>query len=372
MAQTPVPFSSSFRSLTLNVTTGTSQNQVTRTQAITSVFQGNNSVPITDANILNAFNSQAVGTSFTSSIVAEYGSDGNGNALKTVSTPSVASFIPRVISLADIPNKLTTDASFNLSSLITTVSAGVLSYSSSVTSVATVNSSGQVTPLGAGTTTITVSQAATANHPAASASRTFIVSLPPPPISRASNNVTIQYAGAAGDVPNNMPRFIEANPHGTGDEWFAVVNDSSKTQITSYAKNEQSGISYFTTSGQLVPFNNIVTTLMTDMSTMFINTTTFNSNIGSWDTSRVENMMGMFGQASAFNNGGDSSIGLWNTTNVRYMNSVFYEATIFNQDIHSWDASYAAAPWNNQISGFRLRSALSDANTPSAIFARGG
>ena len=291
MSQTPVPFSSSFRSLTLNVTTGTSPNQVTRTQAITSVFQGNNSVPITDANILNAFNSQAAGTSFTSSIVAEYGSDSNGNALKTVSTPSVASFIPRP---------------------------------------------------------------------------------PPPPISRASNNVTIQYAGAAGDVPNNMPRFIEANPHGTGDEWFAVVNDSSKTQITSYAKNEQSGISYFTTSGQLVPFNNIVTTLMTDMSTMFINTTTFNSNIGSWDTSRVENMMGMFGQASAFNNGGDSSIGLWNTTNVRYMNSVFYEATIFNQDIHSWDASYAAAPWNNQISGFRLRSALSDANTPSAIFARGG
>ena len=291
MSQTPVPFSSSFRSLTLNVTTGTSPNQVTRTQAITSVHEGNNSFPITDANILNAFNSQAAGTSFTSSIVAEYGSDSNGNALKTVSTPSVASFIPRP---------------------------------------------------------------------------------PPPPISRASNNVTIQYAGAAGDVPTSSALFIEANPRGTGMEWFAVVNDSSKTQITSYAKNEQSGISYFTTSGQLVPFNNIVTTLMTDMSAMFINTTTFNSNIGSWDTSRVENMMGMFGQASAFNNGGDSSIGLWNTTNVRYMNSVFYEATIFNQDIHSWDASYAAAPWINQISSFRIRSALSDANTPSAIFARGG
>ena len=174
MAQTPVPFSSSFRSLTLNVTTGTSPNQVTHTQAITSVFQGNNSFPITDANILTAFNSQPLGTSFTSSIVAEF-----GNALTTVSTPSVASFMPRVISLADIPNKLTTDASFSLSSLITTVSAGVLSYSSSVTSVATVNSSGQVTPVGAGTTTITVSQAATANHPAGTASRTFTVTLPP-------------------------------------------------------------------------------------------------------------------------------------------------------------------------------------------------
>ena len=219
MSQTPVPFSSSFRSLTLNVTTGTSPYQVTRTQAITSVHEGNNSFPITDANILNAFNSQAAGTSFTSSIVAEYGSDSNGNALKTVSTPSVASFIPRP---------------------------------------------------------------------------------PPPPISRASNNVTIQYAGAAGDVPTSSALFIEANPRGTGMEWFAVVNDSSKTQITSYAKNEQSGISYFTTSGQLVPFNNIVTTLMTDMSSMFANATTFNYNISSWDTSSVMNMSEMFLVAEAF------------------------------------------------------------------------
>jgi hypothetical protein len=116
-----------------------------------------------------------MGTSFTPSIVTEFGSDSNGNALTTVSTPSVASFIPKVISLADIPNKLTTDAPFSLSSLITTVSTGALSYSSSVTSVATVNSSGQVTPVGAGTTTITVNQAATANHPAASASATFTV-----------------------------------------------------------------------------------------------------------------------------------------------------------------------------------------------------
>ena len=177
MPQTPVPFSSSFRSLTLNVTTGTSQNQVTHTQPITSVFQGNNSVPITDAGILTAFNSQAMGTSFTPSIDAKYGSDGNGNALTTISTPSVASFIPKVISLGNIPNKLTTDAPFSLSSLslINTVSTGVLSYSSSNTSVATVNSLGQVTPVGAGTTTITVTQAATANHPAASASRTFTV-----------------------------------------------------------------------------------------------------------------------------------------------------------------------------------------------------
>ena len=179
MAQIPIPFSSSFRSLTLNVTTGTVPNQVTHTQPITSVFQGNNSVAITDAGILNAFNSQAMGTSFTPSIDAKYGSDGNGNAITTISTPSVASFIPRVISLGNIPSKNTNNAPFSLTSLINTVSAGVLSYSSSVTSVATVNSSGQVTLVGVGTTTITVNQAATANHIAGSASATLSVAEAP-------------------------------------------------------------------------------------------------------------------------------------------------------------------------------------------------
>ena len=95
MSQTPIPFSSSFHSLTLSVTTGTAPNQVTHTQPITSVFQGNNSVAITDASILTAFNSHPLGTTFTPSIVAKYGSDINGNALTTVSTPSVSSFMPK-------------------------------------------------------------------------------------------------------------------------------------------------------------------------------------------------------------------------------------------------------------------------------------
>ncbi len=334
MSQIPIPFSSSFRSLTLNVTTGTAPNQVTHTQEITSVFQGNNSVPITNANILNAFNSQAVGTTFTPSIVAEYGSDGNGNALKTVSTPSVASFMPRVISLANIPNKLTTDASFNLSSLITTVSAGVLSYSSSVTSVATVNSSGQVTPVGAGTTTITVTQAATANHLAGTASATFTVTLPPL-IIRASNNVTIQYTGAAGDVPTSSALFIEANPRGTGMEWFAVVTDGMHQAIKEYARNTDAP---FTHQGQVVPFNNIVTTLMTQMS-MFHSIHVFNQDISGWDVSNVTNMSYMFDHAMNFN----QDISRWDVSKVVNMDNMFNSAYSFNQNLSGWNVALTPA-----------------------------
>jgi hypothetical protein len=148
---------------------------------ISSSSPGHNSLQITSQTfpvIFNAFNSQPLGTIFTPSIVATYatGSFATGDVISIPSVPE--NFIARVISLASIPNKETTDTSFSLSSLITTVSAGVLSYSSTNTSVATVNSLGQVTPAGAGTTTITVSQAATANHPAGTASATFTVTPP--------------------------------------------------------------------------------------------------------------------------------------------------------------------------------------------------
>ena len=376
-ASAPIPFSSSFRSLTLNVTTGTAPNQLTHTQAITSVFQGNNSFPITDAGILNAFNSQAVGATFTCSIVVECGSDSNGNALKTVSTPSVASFIPKVISLADIPNKLTTDASFNLSSLINTVSTGALSYSSTVTSVATVNSSGQVTPVGAGTTTITVTQAATANHPAASASRMFTVTEPPLISRDPSNNVTIQYMGAADDVPNNMPLFIQADPRNTGsNEWFAVVKDGMNEAMHNYAR----GWDYttFRPPGQSspVPFNNIVTTHMTNMSNIFLGST-YNQSLNSWDTSKVINMYSMF-NSSNFN----QDISIWNVSNVQDM-SYMFKNTYFTQNISIWNVSkvtnmtsmFSQAQFNQDISGwtvdqvlyyadFRWGSALSTNNTP--------
>ena len=150
----------------------------------------NNSIQIMpNTAVFNAFNTKPPGTIFTPSIVTSYGSDELGNALSIVSTPSVSNFVPRQItptlSLADIPNKLTTDSSFSLS--VTTNSTGVLSYSSSAHSVATVNTTtGLVTLVGAGTTTITVNLAASANgvYTAATASRQLVVSVPAAPTQR--------------------------------------------------------------------------------------------------------------------------------------------------------------------------------------------
>ena len=196
------------------------------------------------------------------------------------------------------------------------------------------------------------------------------------------NGTTIKYVGSS--VLSTIPLFIQANPRGlpSGNEWFAVVTNSSKTEITNYAKTGTS--SYFTTSGQLIPFKNIVTTLMTDMNEIFNNASTFNQDISSWDTSNVTNMLIMFANANAFN----QDIGKWDVSNVIYMSQMFNVNTsppsVFNQDISSWntenvthmDYMFAGAiAFNKNISGwdvsnvvyfnyFRHNSGLSINNTP--------
>jgi surface protein len=149
------------------------------------------------------------------------------------------------------------------------------------------------------------------------------------------NGITIKWTGAT--VP--APYFVQANPRGltSGNEWFAIVNNSTKSNITNYANNIQSGIDYFTPGvGQLpIPFNNIVTTLITDMSIMFLNLIAFDQDIGSWDTSNVTTMADMFNNASIFNR----NIGSWNTSNVTNMYNLFYRAAKFNQPIGLWNTS---------------------------------
>jgi surface protein len=77
------------------------------------------------------------------------------------------------------------------------------------------------------------------------------------------------------------------------------------------------------------------TSRVTGMSAMFAGATSFNQNIGSWDTSRVTGMSAMFNGASSFN----QDIGSWDTSSVTNMALMFQNATAFNQNIGSWDTS---------------------------------
>ena len=147
-----------------------------------------------------------------------------------------------------------------------------------------------------------------------------------------ANGVTVKWTGTT--VPS--PYFVQASPRGTL-EWFAIVDNTTKSNIIYYAYNIQSGITYFTppSSTTPIPFNNIVTTLVTDMGGMFYDAQAFNQDIGSWDVSNVTNMSTMFSNATSFN----QNISSWDVSNVTDMYAMFYGAQAFNQPIGTWDVS---------------------------------
>ncbi|BAV94907.1 BspA family leucine-rich repeat surface protein [Ichthyobacterium seriolicida] len=74
---------------------------------------------------------------------------------------------------------------------------------------------------------------------------------------------------------------------------------------------------------------------ITEMGQMFEGATSFNSNISSWDVSKITNMEGMFDGAKAFN----SNISNWDVSNVTNMGGMFSYTDNFNQDISGWNVS---------------------------------
>ena len=150
---------------------------------------------------------------------------------------------------------------------------------------------------------------------------------------------TIKCSGcSAGDTGMVSGTLYTAVENGTGTNGIKTLVNAGNYNLATTLVTNMSGLFDGNTS-----FNTDIgfwdTSNVTTMYEMFDGATSFNQNIGAWDTSKVTNMSSMFLTAIAFNNGGSNTINNWDTSSVTTMYQMFYAANTFNQNIGSWDTS---------------------------------
>ena len=101
----------------------------------------------------------------------------------------------------------------------------------------------------------------------------------------------------------------------------------------SVSKVTDMGNMFYFASSFNQPIGNWDVSSVIDMNSMFYGAKSFNQPIGDWKFPNVTDMGGMFYETSSFN----QPIGDWEFPNVTNMNRMFFYASSFNQDLSEWD-----------------------------------
>ena len=129
----------------------------------------------------------------------------------------------------------------------------------------------------------------------------------------------------------------EINIDGLGVEIVSFTDNNDKKHKKGYKPKDKDTLKrllerMIKVRGDEGDFNDIDTSDIKDMESLFQFNETFNGDITGWNVSSVISMDGMFWGAKSFN----QPIGNWDVSSVRVMGSMFSHATSFNQPIGNW------------------------------------
>ena len=112
-------------------------------------------------------------------------------------------------------------------------------------------------------------------------------------------------------------------------------NETFNGDITGWSVSKVTDMSYMFHYAESFnqPIGNWDVSSVIDTNNMFSYATSFNQNISKWKFLKVIDMYGMFSGATSFN----QPIGNWEFPNVENMSGMFSGATSFNQDLSEWD-----------------------------------
>jgi uncharacterized repeat protein (TIGR02543 family) len=181
----PTGLTATITAKTITVTSAAASNKTydgTTSATISGTLSGVIAGDVVTLTGTGTFASANVGTGIVVTSTSTLAGADNANYTLTQPTGLSANITQasQTIVFGALPAKTTADAAFACGATSATSGTNALTYSSSNTSVATINASGTITIVGEGTTTITVSQAGSANYSAAAdVAQTLTVTVPP-------------------------------------------------------------------------------------------------------------------------------------------------------------------------------------------------